>query len=138
MARSLNQINLIGRLGRDPEMRYTPSGKAVATFSVATDYEWNGADGTKQKETTWHTIETWGPLAEVCNQYLRKGSKVFVQGRQLHQSYTDQAGAKRYFSKVNCSMMIMLGENGEHVVEAAGEEGEEEQINFAVGEQIPF
>ena len=90
MARSLNQISLIGRLGRDPEMKYTPSGKAVTSFSVATDHEWKDASGTTQKETTWHTAEAWGPLAEVINQYQRKGSKVFIQGRQLHQTYTDR------------------------------------------------
>ena len=133
MARSLNQIQLIGRLGKRPDMRYTPNGKAVATFSMATDYEWKNAQGEPQKETTWHNIEAWGSLAEICNQYLDKGRLVFLQGRQVHQSYQDkQTNETKYFSKVIVSQMIMLGGNGNAEVVANGEPEEEESIDFSV------
>jgi single-strand DNA-binding protein len=74
-------IILVGNLGRDPEMRYTPNGQAVTNFSVATNRQYTGSDGNQVKETTWFRISTWGKRAEICNQYLRKGSKVLIEGR---------------------------------------------------------
>ncbi len=81
MSRGLNKVMVIGHLGRDPEMRYTPSGKPVTTFTVASSRTWNSSDGEKHSETEWFTIVTWGNLAEICNQYLKKGAKVYVEGR---------------------------------------------------------
>lgn len=95
MRKSLNQVQLIGNVGRDPEMRYTPSGKAVANFSLATNYGWQGADGEWQNETEWHNITVWGKLAESSNTDLSKGSRVFVQGRLKTEKWTTPEGVER-------------------------------------------
>lgn len=89
-------IILVGNLGRDPEMRYTPNGQAVTNFSVATSRQYTGSDGNKVKETTWFRVSTWGKRAEVCNQYLSKGSKVLVEGRLVPDPAT---GGPRVFTR---------------------------------------
>jgi single-strand DNA-binding protein len=91
----LNMQLILGRLGGDPEMRYTPQGTAVTTFSVAANHAYTKADGQKVKETEWFSVQTWTKLAEVCNQYLKKGSLVFVIGRTKTQNWNDEQGQKR-------------------------------------------
>ena len=107
MARSLNKVTLIGRLGRDPEMRYTASGTAVCTFTLATNRFRQGTDGTPQEETDWHTVVTWDKLAETCNQFLSKGRLVFVEGHLQTRSW-EQDGQKRYKTEVVAREMIIL------------------------------
>jgi single-strand DNA-binding protein len=109
MAKSLNKVMLIGNLGRDPEVRYTASSVAVATFSIATNESWQDQDGNTQERTEWHNIVTWRKLAEICHQYLRKGSKVYIEGRIQTRSYDDKnTGVKKYMTEIVASNMIML------------------------------
>ncbi len=86
MSRGLNKVLLIGRLGHDPEMRYTPSGKPLTKFRMASDRSWTTSDGEKKSETEWFSVVAWGKLAEICNQYLKKGQQVYIEGR-LHVDY---------------------------------------------------
>lgn len=108
MSRTLNKVILIGNLGKDPEMRFTASGSAVTNFPVATTRFTRTADGTSQEETDWHTVVAWDKLAETCNQYLRKGSKVYIEGRLQTRSWDDPTGQKRYKTEIIAHEMIML------------------------------
>jgi single-strand DNA-binding protein len=113
MAKSLNQAQLIGNLGKDPEMRYTPSGKAVVRFSIATNYSHKNADGKSVDATDWHNVEAWDKLAEIINQYCKKGDKLFVTGRMKTDKYQGEDGVDKYFFKIVANEIIMLGGNGE-------------------------
>ena len=97
---TMNKMTIIGNLGRDPEMRYTPSGQAVTNFSVATNYKYNGSDGEPRDETEWFRISAWGRLAETCNQYLSKGRKVYVEGRLRSRSYETRDGQTRFENEI--------------------------------------
>jgi len=108
----LNKVMIIGRLTRDPELRNTPNGKAVATLSLATNRIWIDAQGQKQKQSEFHNIVMWGKLAEIANQYLRKGGKVYVEGRLQTREWTGQDGVKRYRTEVVGDNMIMLDSKG--------------------------
>ncbi len=111
--RSLNKATIIGHLGTDPEMRHTPSGQTVVNFSVATNESWGGRDGQeRQEKTEWHRIVAWGRLAEICNEYLRKGRQVYIEGRLQTRSWDDQQGQKRYMTEIIASNMMMLGGRG--------------------------
>jgi len=107
--RSLNRVQLIGNMGKDPEMRYTTSGKPVCNFSVATSHTWKDADGTQQEKTEWHNIVAWGKLGEICNQYLNKGRQVFLEGRLQTRKWQGQDGGDRYTTEVVIDNMILLG-----------------------------
>jgi single-strand DNA-binding protein len=110
----LNKVMLIGNLGRDPEVRSTPSGQPVASFSVATNRKWKTREGDPREETEWHNIEVWGRQAEIAGQYLRRGSKVFVEGRIKTDSWDDkESGAKRYRTKIVCENFKMLDTRGD-------------------------
>ena len=121
MAKSLNKVLLIGNLGKDPEVRYTGSGVPVATFSIATNESWQDQDGNTQERTEWHNIVAWRKLAEICHQYLRKGKKIYIEGRIQTRSYDDKnTGAKKYITEIVANSMIMLdskdpGEAGSYV-----------------------
>lgn len=106
---SVNKVILIGNLGRDPELRYTPSGTAVATFSVATTENWSNKEGEKQSRTEWHRVEAWGRLAEICGEYLSKGRQVYIEGSLQTDEWKDQEGNKRQTTKVKALKMQMLG-----------------------------
>jgi single-strand DNA-binding protein len=106
---SVNKVILIGGLGRDPESRYTPSGTAVATLSLATKEEWKGKDGQKQESTEWHRVVAWGRLGEICGEYLHKGSQVYIEGRLQTKAWEDKEGNKRYTTEVVAQRMQMLG-----------------------------
>lgn len=110
MTRGLNKVLLIGRLGRDPEMRYTPSGRPVTTFSVATNRTWNTSDGDKRTETEWFNIVAWGNLAEICKQYLAKNRLVYIEGRLQTRHWEDAEGNKHSATEIVASEMIMLDE----------------------------
>jgi single-strand DNA-binding protein len=108
MSRDLNKVQLIGRLGADPEMRYTAQGNAVTTFRVASSRTWKKADGQLEEETEWFRVVAWNRLGEVCGEYLRKGSRVYVEGRLKTRSWQDQEGQTRYITEVVAEDMIML------------------------------
>lgn len=103
----LNRVQLIGRLGKDPETRFTPKGSKVCSFSLAVDRRWRGAEGEAKEATDWFNIEAWGRLGEICQEYLGKGRLVFLEGR-LQTDVYEQEGEKRYFTKVVASQMQML------------------------------
>lgn len=100
MAGSLNKAILIGRLGRDPEMRYTPSGQPVANFSIATDETYTGKDGQKVEKTEWHRIVVWGKQAEFCGNYLAKGRLVYIEGKIETRKWTDKDGVEKYTTEI--------------------------------------
>ena len=106
---SLNKCMIIGNLGRDPEMRYTPSGQAVTQFTVATNRNYRDQQGEWQSETEWFRVVTWERLAELCAQYLAKGRLVYVEGRMQTRSWDDQQGQKRYMTEIKARDMRMLG-----------------------------
>lgn len=106
---SLNQVQIIGNLGKDPEMRYLPNGNAVTSFSVATTESWKDKDGNKQEKVEWHNVKMFGKLAEVAGEYLKKGGQVFIQGRLETDKWTDKEGKDRYTTQIVASDMKMLG-----------------------------
>lgn len=106
---SVNKVILLGRLGQDPELKYTPSGAAVCNFSLATTESWNDKSGQKQERTEWHRIVVWGKLAELCNQYLAKGRQAFVEGRLQTRSWDDKDGNKRYTTEINATTVQFIG-----------------------------
>jgi single-strand DNA-binding protein len=110
MSRGLNKIMLIGNLGRDPEMRYTPSGKPVTSFTIGVSYTWYDAEGERREQTEWFNIVAWSGLAEICNQYLRKGQRVYIEGRLQTRRWQDSSGADRSTTEVVAREMIMLDE----------------------------
>jgi single-strand DNA-binding protein len=110
MAGSLNKVILIGRLGKDPELKYTPSGTPVTKFSLATDSSYKDSSGDRQQRTEWHNIVAWNKLAEICGQYLTKGKQVYIEGRIQSRQWEDkQTGAKRTAYDIIANQMIMLG-----------------------------
>jgi single-strand DNA-binding protein len=109
MSRDLNRVMVIGRLGKDPETRYTPQGSAMTRFSVASGRRWRTAEGEDREETEWFNVVAWDKLAEICAQYLQKGSRVYIEGRLQTRSWDDQAtGQKRYMTEVVANDLIML------------------------------
>lgn len=106
---SVNKAILIGNLGRDPEIRYTPSGQAVTKFSIATTDKWRDKEGQMQERTEWHNIVCWGRQAEIANEYLKKGNPVYIEGRIQNRSYDDKDGNKRYISEIVVRMLQLLG-----------------------------
>jgi single-strand DNA-binding protein len=100
---------LIGNLGRDPELKVTPSGQALARFSVATTETWKNPQGEKQSKTEWHNIVVWGKQAEIAEKFLRKGKQVLIEGRIQYREYTDQAGVKKTACEIRCDNFVMLG-----------------------------
>ena len=140
MSRGLNKVMIIGHLGRDPEMRYTPSGRPVTTYSVATSRSWKTSDGEKRDETEWFNIVAWGNLAEICNQYLTKGQQVYIEGRLQTRRWEDDDGNRRTTVEIVANQMIMLGDRKkkdtsteptiDEEVFATNDEGEEDAFPF--------
>jgi single-strand DNA-binding protein len=108
----LNKAMIIGRLTKDPEVRATPSGTNVANFSVATNFSWKDSSGNKQDRTEYHDIVAWRKLADIIGQYLKKGSKVYLEGRLETRSWDDQSGNKKYRTEIIADNMIMLDSKG--------------------------
>lgn len=108
MAGSVNKVILIGRLGKDPEIRYTGSGRAVTNFTLATNENWTDQSGEKQERTEWHRIVTWGKLAEICAKLLSKGKQVYVEGRIQTRAWDDRDGNKRYTTEIVAGQMQIL------------------------------
>jgi len=109
----VNKVIIVGNVGRDPELRSTQGGQAVATFSVATSERFKDKEGQPQERTEWHRVVAWGRLAEICGEYLRKGKQVYVEGRLQTRDWEDKDGHKRYTTEVVANVMQMLGRRGE-------------------------
>lgn len=110
---SVNKVILIGNLGSDPPLRYTKKGTAVCNFDIATSEQFTNKDGEKETRTEWHRIVTWAKLAETCNEYLKKGKQVYIEGRLQTRSWEDNEGVKKYTTEVVASNMVMLGRKGD-------------------------
>lgn len=108
---SVNKVILLGRLGQNPEVRYTPSGAPVANFSVATNEAWTDKSGQKQERTEWHKVVVWGKLAELCNQYLTKGRQVYVEGRLQTRQWQDKENQTRYTTEIQAQTVQFIGGN---------------------------
>lgn len=131
----VNKAILIGNLGKDPEVRFTPSGRAVAKFSIATSERWTDQQGQKQERTEWHNIVVWGKQAETCGQYLAKGRQVFVEGRISNRSYDDKDGNKRYITEIIARDVRFLGGGAGGAGGAGGREGG--SFNAPPGQDAP-
>jgi single-strand DNA-binding protein len=117
---SVNKVLLIGNLGKDPEVRFTAGGQAVARFPVATSEVWNDREGQRQERTEWHNVVVWGKQAETCGQYLAKGRQVYVEGSIRTRQYDDKDGNKRYITEVNAQRVQFLGGRGGDAPRGAG------------------
>lgn len=140
MSRGLNKVMVIGHLGRDPEMRFTPSGRPVTTFSVAVSRSWNTADGERRSETEWFNIVAWGNLAEICKQYLHKGQQVYIEGRLQTRTWENE-GQKRTRVEVVANEMMMLGDrrdNSSQSHEANDDDNEDQSDPVADEDEFPF
>lgn len=109
---SVNKVILIGNLGRDPEVRYLPSGDAVANLNLATTEKWKDKNGEQQEQTEWHRVAFFGRQAEICGEYLKKGSSVYIEGRLQTRKWTDKDGVERYSTEIRGDRMQMLGGRG--------------------------
>ena len=114
MARGLNKVMIIGHVGRDPEMRYTPSGRPVTSFSVATSRTWTSAEGERREETEWFNVVAWGNLAEICKAHLTKSQQVYVEGRLQTRGWEDETGKKHFRTELVANEMILLGDRRPH------------------------
>ncbi len=114
MTRGLNKVMVIGNIGRDPELRYTPSGKPVTSFSLASSRSWTAPDGQRREETEWFNVIAWGNLAEICNQKLYKSQQVYVEGRLQTRSWEDDNGQRHFRTEVVANEMIILGPREKH------------------------
>jgi single-strand DNA-binding protein len=135
---SLNLAQIIGNMTRDPELRQTKTGQAVCSFGVATNRKWKDASGQMKEEAEFHNIVCWGKLAEIVNQYLKKGAKVFFSGRLQTKTWEDDAGVKHYRTEIIAQDMIMLGGRGEGSapnVAGKGAMAGEEEVS---AEDLPF
>jgi single-strand DNA-binding protein len=131
MTRGLNKVMLIGRLGQDPEMRYTPSGRPLTKFQLAANRSWTTAEGDKKTETEWFNVVAWGKLAEICNQFLTKGQQVYVEGRLHTRHWQDDDNSSHSSVEVIAQEMIMLDGR-------AADEGAESKEGFSGEEDYPF
>ncbi|MDR2592214.1 MAG: single-stranded DNA-binding protein [Chitinispirillales bacterium] len=121
---SINKVILIGNLGRDPELRYTPQGRPVVNFSLATTERWTSKSGEKQERTEWHKVVLWGRQAEVANQYLKKGSPCYVEGRITTRSWEDKDKVKRYSTEIEGLTLQLLGSRGDSSAHAPSQPDE--------------
>jgi single-strand DNA-binding protein len=130
MSRGLNKVMIIGRLGRDPEMRYTPSGKPVTTFSVATHRSWNTSEGERRTETEWFNVVAWGNLAEICKEYLDKNRLVYIEGRLQTRHWDGAEGIKHTSVEIVANEMIMLDERRDNEQSPDTASNEEDEFPF--------
>jgi single-strand DNA-binding protein len=136
---SVNKVILMGRLGKDPEIRYTPGGTAVAKFSLATEEVFKGKDSQTTKKTEWHNVVAFGRTAEICGEYLRKGSQIYVEGRLQTQKWQDREGATHYKTEVVIGNLQMLGSpGGAKGKQAESQSGPMDQPASIPDDDIPF
>jgi len=138
MSGSVNRVILVGRLGRDPEVKYTPSGAPVAKFSLATDEVFKDRSGEQQKHTEWHNIVAWNKLAEICGQYLTKGKQVYIEGSIRSRQWEDQAGNKRTSYEIIASRMQMLGSRADTERAVAASSPMAERVPAPTAEHASF
>jgi len=136
----VNKALLIGRLGADPEVRYTPDGTMVVNFRLATDLQWKDKNGERLQKTEWHRIVAYGKLAEICSNYLSKGKLIFVEGRIQTRSWEDKDGVKRSTTEIVASNMQMLDSKGQIRSQAAAADGHglAEGPEGAQNDDVPF
>jgi single-strand DNA-binding protein len=137
MSRGLNKVMIIGHLGRDPEMRYTPSGRPVTNFNVATSRTWKTSDNERRTETEWFNVVAWGSLAEICNQYLTKGQQVYVEGR-LQTRRWEEDGVRRSTVEIVAKEMVMLGKRNRKGTEEDQDEADDFEADFDQDEEDEF
>ena len=138
---SVNKVILIGNLGQDPELRYTPSGAAVTNFSIATNEVWKDKEGNQQERTEWHRIVLWTKLAEIAGEYLKKGSKIYIEGRLQTRSWEDKDGVKKYTTEVigdNMTMLDAKGEGGGTVSSAPPPSDQPPPADSGAEDDLPF
>ena len=123
----VNKVILVGNLGSDPQIRYTPNGTAVANFNIATTERFTNKNGEKESRTEWHRIVAWGRLAEICNEYLKKGKQIYVEGRIQTRQWEDKDGNKQKSTEIIANNMVMLGR--------AGDAGDAPPQEFPAGEE---
>ncbi|HOW16744.1 MAG TPA: single-stranded DNA-binding protein [bacterium] len=134
----VNKVIIIGRLGQDPEVRYTPNGQAVANFTVATSENWTDkTSGNKQERTEWHRIVVWGRLAELCKDYLKKGRQVYIDGRLQTRNWDDRDGKKRYITEIVANTIQFLGSSSERSDSDTTTETGVEYVNDAPTNNVP-
>ena len=138
MSRGLNKVMIIGHLGRDPEMRYTPSGRPVTTFSTAVSRTWNSSDGERHSETEWFKVVAWGNLAEICKKYLTKGQQVYIEGRLQTRQWEDKEGQKRTSVEVVANEMMMIGDRRDKSSSQAEETPDAETPPQIDEDEFPF
>ena len=134
----VNKVILVGNLGADPEVRYTPSGTSVANFRIATSEQWTNKDGEKAARTEWHKIVAWGRLGEICGEYLHKGKQVYIEGKLQTKSWEDRDGNKRYTTEVIAHTMQMLGPAAKGGTAEMDERLTEEEPVTVPEDDIPF
>lgn len=135
---TVNKVILVGRLGADPQLKYTPSGRANASFSLATNAVWKDQEGNQQERTDWHRITAWGKLAEIMGEYLKKGSYVYLEGRIQTRSYEDSNNVKKWITEVVVSDMEMLGKKGDNAGSAAAEDSPPDFSEGSEPDDVPF
>ncbi len=128
MAMGVNKVILLGNLGSDPELRYTPSGVAVANFNLATNERWPDKEGNMQEKTEWHRIVCWRKLAEIAGEYLKKGSPVYLEGKLQTRNWEDQNGVKRFQTEIIANNMQMLGRRDENAPPGASDDFSEPDL----------
>lgn len=142
---AVNKVILVGNVGKDPELRYTPSGTAVCTFSMATSERFKNKQGEQQERTEWHNIVVWAGLAEICGKYLSKGRQIYIEGRIQTRSYDDRDGNKRYITEIVANDMQMLsrpseqgGGGGRPSSQGYESDGGSQEPPFNPDDDIPF
>lgn len=143
---SLNKVQLIGNLGRDAELKYTPGGTAVATISMATTETWNDKDGKKQERTEWHRVILWGKAAESLSEYLIKGKQIYVEGKLQTRQWDDKDGNKRYTTETRADRVVLLGGGSRNGPPHPAETADDEPVGATAGsnaaalvdDDIPF
>lgn len=130
---SVNKVILVGRLGQAPEVRYTPSGAAVANFSIATNESWTDKSGQKQERTEWHRIVVWGKLAELCKQYLTKGRQAYIEGRMQTRQWQDKDGQTKYTTEVMAQTVQFLGGGAQTGADAGAGAGRDNYSQVPAG-----
>lgn len=134
---SVNKVIIIGRLGQDPELKYTPGGSAVCGFTVATSESWDDKSGQKQEHTEWHSVIVWGKMAELCNQYLSKGKQVFVEGSLKTRSWDDK-GTKRYKTEIQAKVVQFLDAKNSGSSQKSNDKEQQNNESPFSADDIPF
>lgn len=136
--KSVNKVILLGNLGKDPELRYTSAGVAVATFSLATSERWKDQAGEVQERTQWHNLVAWRKLAEISSEYLKKGSKAYIEGRLQYRTYDDKNGVKRFVTEIVIDNLVMLDGRGETAAPSQEADAPGPGAGGVIDDSLPF